>query len=118
MDSSLRGDVVGSNVHLLKKLAYTRTQGDLVYFWPVREARRKQPPLVLRLVVLQGKRHPVYLLTSVLSDKRLSRCAGHGAVIEGESPLWDLSEVTMSEKQLHESSRRLRSGCRFCREVV
>ena len=64
---------VGSNVHLLKKLAYTRTRGDLVYFWPVREARRRQPPLVLRLVVLQGKRHPVYLLTSVLSDKRLSR---------------------------------------------
>jgi hypothetical protein len=29
-------------------------------------------------------------------------CARHGAVIEGESPLWDLSEVTMSEKQLHE----------------
>ena len=33
-------------------------------------------------------------------------CAGHGAVIEGESPLWDLSEVTMSEKQLHESLLR------------
>jgi hypothetical protein len=64
---------VGSNVHLLKRLAYTRTRGDLVYFWPVREARRRQPPLVLRLVVLQGKRHPVYLLTSVLSNKRLSR---------------------------------------------
>ena len=30
------------------------------------------------------------------------RCAGRGAVIEGESPLWHLSEVTMSEKQLHE----------------
>ena len=28
-------------------------------------------------------------------------CARHGTVIEGESPLWDLSEVTMSEKQLH-----------------
>ena len=26
----------------------------------------------------------------------------HGAVIEGESPLWDLAEVTRSEKQLHE----------------
>ena len=32
-------------------------------------------------------------------------CAGHGAVIEGESPLWDLSEVTMSERQLHEPTR-------------
>jgi hypothetical protein len=30
------------------------------------------------------------------------RCAEHNAVIEGVSPLWDLLEVTMSEKQLHE----------------
>ena len=36
------------------------------------------------------------------------RCAGHGAVIEGESPLWDLSEVTMSERQLHEPRFRPR----------
>ena len=36
---------------------------------------------------------------------RAGSCAGHGAVIEGESPLWDLSEVTMSERQLHESIR-------------
>ncbi|NIO39048.1 MAG: IS4 family transposase, partial [Burkholderiales bacterium] len=63
---------VGSNVHLLKKLGYTRTRGDIVYFWPVREARKKQPPLVLRLVVLRDKRHPVYLVTSVLDSKQLS----------------------------------------------
>lgn len=62
---------VGSNAHLLKKLGYTRTRGDIVYFWPLREARRSQPPLVLRLVVLQGKRTPVYLVTSVLDSKRL-----------------------------------------------
>jgi hypothetical protein len=64
---------VGSNVHLLKKLAYTRQRGNIVYCWPVREARRRQPPLTLRLVVLKGNRHPVYLVTSVLSAKRLSR---------------------------------------------
>jgi len=63
---------VGSNVHLLKTLGETRTRGDLVYFWPLREARRKQPPLMLRLVVLQGNRHPVYLVTSVLDRARLS----------------------------------------------
>ena len=44
----------------------------------------------------------------MLLERRRSRsgsCAGHGAVIEGESPLWDLSEVTMSERQLHEPPR-------------
>lgn len=63
---------VGSNVHLLRNLGETRTRDDLVYFWPVREARRKQPPLMLRLVVLQDARHPVYLVTSVLDRRRLS----------------------------------------------
>lgn len=62
---------VGSNVHLLKKLGYTRRYGNLVYCWPVREAYRRQPPLVLRLIVLKGNRHPIYLVTSVLSAKRL-----------------------------------------------
>ena len=38
------------------------------------------------------------------SERSEQRCAGHGAVIEGESPLWVLSEVTMSERQLHEST--------------
>ena len=38
-------------------------------------------------------------------DGAMRSCAGHGAVIEGESPLWDLSEVTMSERQLHEPIR-------------
>ena len=63
---------VGSNVHLLKKLGYTRTRDDIVYLWPVREVRKRKAPLVLRLVVLKGKRHPVYLVTSVLDSKRLS----------------------------------------------
>jgi hypothetical protein len=29
-------------------------------------------------------------------------CAWHGRMIGGESPLWDLLEVTMSRRQLHE----------------
>jgi hypothetical protein len=35
-------------------------------------ARKREPPLVLRLVVLQGGRHPWYLLTSLRDPKRLS----------------------------------------------
>ena len=42
---------------------------------------------------------------SVASRKR----AGHGAVIEGESPLWGLAEVTMSESQ-HRTKVNLQVG--------
>ncbi len=63
---------VGSNVRLLKKLGvYQETRGR-VYLWPDREAARNQPPLVLRLVVAHGGRHPVYLVTSVLEEAALS----------------------------------------------
>lgn len=41
---------------------------------------------------------------------RTNRHVVHGAVIEGEIPFWDRSEVTMSEKQLLESKRN--EGCR------
>ncbi len=40
--------------------------------WPNKEARKKQPPLVLRLIRFQGARGPVFLVTNVLSEKRLS----------------------------------------------
>jgi len=63
---------VGSNVRLLRKLGVVREFDGLVYLWPDRAAQRHQPPLVLRLVVASTGRHPVYLLTSVLSSRRLS----------------------------------------------
>lgn len=63
---------VGGNVRLLKKLGYVRSGENIVYFWPERAAAKRQPPLVLRLVVLTGGRHPVYLVTSVLDEKVLS----------------------------------------------
>ena len=64
---------VGANVRLLRKLGYVeeRKKG-LVYLWPDREAKRNQPPLVLRMVVARGGRHPVYLVTSVLDETTLS----------------------------------------------
>jgi Transposase DDE domain len=62
---------VGANVRLLKGLGYARERAGLVYLWPDREAARRQPPLVLRLVVAQGRRHPVYLVTSVLDEPTL-----------------------------------------------
>lgn len=63
---------VGSNVRLLRKLGVVRENSQTVYLWPSDAAKRGQPPLVLRLVVLHNGRHPVYLVTSVLSTKRLS----------------------------------------------
>lgn len=63
---------VGGNVRLLKKLGVARESEGIVYVWPNQAARRKQPPLMLRLVVLEGPRHPWYLVTSVLNPRRLS----------------------------------------------
>jgi hypothetical protein len=63
---------VGSSVKLLKNLGYVRPNNDLVICWPDRAAAKNQKPLVLRLVVLRDKGHPVYLVTSVLDKKRLS----------------------------------------------
>ena len=64
---------VGSNVTLLKKLGYARECNGLVYLWPDRQAKQHLPPVVLRMVVLTNQeRGPVYLVTSVMSDKRLS----------------------------------------------
>jgi len=63
---------VGSNVRLLKKLGWARESAGTVYLWPDQVARQGQPPLVLRLVVTHNGKHPVYLVTSVLSERRLT----------------------------------------------
>ena len=63
---------VGANVRLLRKLGVVRESEGLVYLWPDRAAQKNQPPLVLRLVIAGGGKHPVYLVTSVLSSRRLS----------------------------------------------
>jgi hypothetical protein len=64
---------VGSNVKLLKKLGYAREREGLVYLWPDRAAKKRLPPLVLRLVVVTNPgRGPIYLVTTVMSHKTLS----------------------------------------------
>lgn len=63
---------VGSNIRLLKKLGCVRESGDIVYLWPDKAARKNMPPLVFRLIVMQGLKNPVYLITSVLDTKELS----------------------------------------------
>lgn len=63
---------VGGNVRLLKQLGFVRESRGTVYLWPDEAARHHQPPLVLRLVVVQGARHPWYLVTSVCETRLLS----------------------------------------------
>jgi hypothetical protein len=63
---------VGSNVRLLKNLGYAQECAGRVYLWPDRAAQKNQPPLVLRLIVIHNGRHPVYLVTSVLNERKLS----------------------------------------------
>jgi Transposase DDE domain len=62
---------VGANVRLLRGLGYARERDGLVYLWPDEQAARGRPPLVLRLVVARGPRHPVYLVTSALEEATL-----------------------------------------------
>jgi len=63
---------VGGNIRLLRKLGYVRENDGIVYLWPNHAAKKRMPPLVLRLVVVSDGRQPIYLLTNVFSGKRLS----------------------------------------------
>jgi hypothetical protein len=64
---------VGANVKLLRKLGYyARERAGIVYCWPDEAARKKQAPLVLRLLSLQVGRCKMHLLTNVLDEKRLT----------------------------------------------
>ena len=63
---------VGSNVKLLKKLGYAREYANRVYLWPDKARKGKEPPLVLRLITVHTGKHPMYLVTNVLSQRNLS----------------------------------------------
>jgi Transposase DDE domain len=63
---------VGANVRLLRKLGYARESQSRVYLWPDQAAQKSRSPLTLRLVIAGGGKHPVYLITNVLSPNRLT----------------------------------------------
>jgi hypothetical protein len=63
---------VGSKVRLRKHLGAVRQKGDIVYCWPDEAIKKKQPPLVLRLLRFHDARGEVYLVTNVLDDKELT----------------------------------------------
>jgi hypothetical protein len=95
---------VGSNVRLLKHLGHYRAAGGIVYLWPAKAARKRQPPLRLRLVVGHNGKHPVYLVTSLLSAARLS----DRQVVELYGRRWGIEVFYRTLKQTFQR-RKLRS---------
>lgn len=71
---------VGANVSLIKHLGFARQHAHTVYLWPDAASKKKQPPLVLRLIVINNGRHPVYLVTdlpkSELNDNQAAQIFG------------------------------------------
>jgi hypothetical protein len=72
---------VGANVRLLTKLGWCcEEHGDqgIVYLWPDKAQKKRQAPLVLRLITLiDGRNRRVHLLTNILDPRTLSdRAAG------------------------------------------
>ena len=68
---------VGSNIRLLRELGYTSVHQDqTVCLWPDKQQKRRQPPLVLRLIRLHNGRKPMYLLTDLPAGQLTDRQAG------------------------------------------
>lgn len=63
---------VGSNVKLLKGLGGRKVKDGMVYLWPDEQMRAGEPPLKLRLVVVNTGKKAMYLVTTVLDEKELS----------------------------------------------
>ena len=71
---------VGANVRLLRQLGWAREHAQVVYLWPDEAARKRQPPLVLRVIVVHDGKQPVYLVTDLpktrLSDRQVATIYG------------------------------------------
>jgi hypothetical protein len=63
---------VGGNVQLLRGLGHARWGAGVVFLWPNAVAKKKQGPVVLRLLEFQGARGRVYLVTNILSENALT----------------------------------------------
>ena len=63
---------VGGNVKRLKRLGVARESEQTVYLWPDKNAKKNDPPLVLRLVVVHDGKQAWSLVTSVLAKSALS----------------------------------------------
>ena len=66
---------VGANVRLLKDLGHARQRDDIVCLWPNASARKKQPPIIVRLIEIKNELGSMYLVTNVLDERKLSIAA-------------------------------------------
>lgn len=67
---------VGANVRLVKQLGCVRQYDHTVYLWPDAAAKKWQPPLVLRLIVIHDGKAPIYLVTNLTKSQLSDRQAG------------------------------------------
>jgi hypothetical protein len=88
---------VGANVRLLTKLGWCCAEHEgIVYLWPDKAQKKRQAPLVLRLITLiDGRNRRVHLLTSVLDPRALS----DGAAGELYRRRWGVELIYRSLKQ-------------------
>ena len=64
---------VGANVKLLKQLGFTRENKSTVYYWPNEKRKKGHPPMVFRLLRIDGGKHPVYLITNLKHSELTNR---------------------------------------------
>jgi hypothetical protein len=96
---------VGSNIRLLRHLGCARETSSTVYLWPATAAKKNFPPLILRLIVVHNGKHPVYLVTSVLSSRKLT----DGQLVELYRRRWGIELFYRHLKQTFQR-RKLRSA--------
>jgi Transposase DDE domain len=98
---------VGSNVRLLRKLGLAvEGHEGVVYLWPDKAQKRRQLPLILRLITLcDGRNRKVHLLTDVL-DRELLSDAEASALYRRR---WTVELLYRSLKQTM-GNRKLRCG--------
>lgn len=94
----------GANVRLLKELGYAREYDQTVYLWPNAAAKKKEAPLVLRVVWVHDGKQPMCLVTNVLSKKRLS----DRRIVEVYKARWGVELFFRTFKQTF-GRRKLRS---------
>ena len=94
----------GANVRLLKNLGFAREYDNTVYLWPNAMAKKEQPPLVLRAVWVHNGKHPMCLVTNVLSKTRLS----DKQIVEIYKARWGIELFFRTFKQTF-GRRKLRS---------
>ena len=59
-------------IRLLKDLDYAKRGDGIVCLWPDAAARKKQPPIVVRLIEIKNERGTMYLVTNILEEDELS----------------------------------------------